>query len=171
MPGTFLDLVERDQLERVVLVIEHVVTRSFETDRARTTDAEVRRRFGSASACSASFAATWDGAFTACSTTCPTTSAASSTARPGARPADPLDARGRNVSNEENHMATTTMLDNISTAIEQVVKRLRGDGPTKKRMPLGEFVTFALAEIQKAAKDERRSPSAGSPPSSATSTM
>src|SRR5215510_9765699 len=52
-------------------------------------------------------------------------------------------------------MATTTMLDNISTAIEQVVKTLRGDvAPTKKRMPLGEFVTFALTEIQKAAKDE-----------------
>lgn len=52
-------------------------------------------------------------------------------------------------------MATTTMLDNISTAIEQVVKTLRrGGAPTKKRMPLGEFVTFALAEIEKAVKDE-----------------
>jgi hypothetical protein len=52
-------------------------------------------------------------------------------------------------------MATTTMLDNISTAIEQVVKTLRGGAaPTKKRMPLGEFVTFALAEIEKASKDE-----------------
>jgi hypothetical protein len=52
-------------------------------------------------------------------------------------------------------MATTTMLDNISTAIEQVVKTLRGNAtPTRKRMPLGEFVTFALAEIQKATKDE-----------------
>ncbi|HEX7841696.1 MAG TPA: hypothetical protein VF469_29705 [Kofleriaceae bacterium] len=52
-------------------------------------------------------------------------------------------------------MATTTMLDNISTAIEQVVKTLRGDvAPTRKRMPLGAFVTFALTEIEKAAKDE-----------------
>ncbi len=51
-------------------------------------------------------------------------------------------------------MATTTMLDNISAAIEQVVKTLRGGAaPVRKRMPLGEFVTFALAEIEKAAKD------------------
>lgn len=47
-----------------------------------------------------------------------------------------------------------TKLDQISTAIEQVVKTLRGDvAPTKKRMPLGEFVTYALAQIHKAAKD------------------
>jgi hypothetical protein len=46
MPGAFLDLVERGQLERAVLGIERAVTRSFETDGARMTDAEVRRRFG-----------------------------------------------------------------------------------------------------------------------------
>jgi hypothetical protein len=46
MPGAFLDLVEQDQLARVVLGFEHAVTRSFETDGARMTDAEVRRRFG-----------------------------------------------------------------------------------------------------------------------------
>jgi len=52
-------------------------------------------------------------------------------------------------------MATTTMLDNISTAIEQVVKTLRGaSAPTKKRMTLGGFVSYALAQIQKATKDE-----------------
>lgn len=52
-------------------------------------------------------------------------------------------------------MATTTMLDNISTAIEQVVKTLRGAGtPAKKRMTLDDFVSYALAQIQKAAKDE-----------------
>ena len=51
-------------------------------------------------------------------------------------------------------MTTTTKLDDISTAIEQTVKSLRaGTAPTKKRMTLGEFVTFALTEIQKAAKD------------------
>src|SRR5678816_3861839 len=50
---------------------------------------------------------------------------------------------------------TTTKLDDISAAIEQTVKTLRGGAtPTKKRMKLDEFVTFALTEIQKAAKDE-----------------
>ena len=52
-------------------------------------------------------------------------------------------------------MATTNKLDEISTALEGVVKTLRsGATPTKKRMPIGDFVTFALTEIQKAAKDE-----------------
>lgn len=45
MPGAFLDLAERGQLEPAVLGIERAVTRSFETDGARMTDAEVRRRF------------------------------------------------------------------------------------------------------------------------------
>jgi hypothetical protein len=50
---------------------------------------------------------------------------------------------------------TTTKLDEISAAIEQTVKTLRGGAaPTRKRMKLDEFVTFALTEIQKAAKDE-----------------
>jgi hypothetical protein len=49
----------------------------------------------------------------------------------------------------------TKMLDNLSTAIERVVKTLRGDAaPTKKRMPLGAFVNYAIAEIDKAARDE-----------------
>ena len=52
-------------------------------------------------------------------------------------------------------MATMNKLDEISTAIEQAVKALRGgDAPVKKRMSLGEFVTFAAGEIQAAAKDE-----------------
>jgi hypothetical protein len=52
-------------------------------------------------------------------------------------------------------MATMHKLDEISTAIEQAVKALRGgDAPIRKRMPLGEFVTFAAGEIQAAAKDE-----------------
>jgi hypothetical protein len=46
------------------------------------------------------------------------------------------------------------MLDNISTAIEQVVKTLRGTAQTKKRMTLDDFVSYALAQIQKATKDE-----------------
>lgn len=52
-------------------------------------------------------------------------------------------------------MTTTTKLDDISTALEQAVKGLRGSArPTTKRMKLDEFVTFALTEIQKAAKDD-----------------
>ena len=46
MRGDFLSLIESEQLGRVMLGIEHAVTRSFETDCARMTDAEVRRRFG-----------------------------------------------------------------------------------------------------------------------------
>jgi hypothetical protein len=46
MPGDFLALIESEQLGRVMLGIEHAVTRSFETDGARMADAEVRRRFG-----------------------------------------------------------------------------------------------------------------------------
>ncbi len=46
MPGDFLALIESEQLGRVLRGIEHAVTRSFETDGARMTDAEVRRRFG-----------------------------------------------------------------------------------------------------------------------------
>jgi hypothetical protein len=51
-------------------------------------------------------------------------------------------------------MATMNKLDEISTAIEQVVKILRGDAPIKKRMSLGAFVGFAASQIQAAAKDE-----------------
>jgi hypothetical protein len=52
-------------------------------------------------------------------------------------------------------MATRNKLDEISTAIEQAVKSLRGgDAPMKKRMSLGAFVSFAAGEIQTAAKDE-----------------
>lgn len=52
-------------------------------------------------------------------------------------------------------MATMNKLDEISTAIEQVVKTLRGgDAPIKKRMSLGAFVGFATSQIQAAAKDE-----------------
>ena len=46
MAGDFLALLDGEQLERVLLGIEDVVTRSFATDGARLTDAEVRRRFG-----------------------------------------------------------------------------------------------------------------------------
>jgi hypothetical protein len=52
-------------------------------------------------------------------------------------------------------MATMNKLDEISTAIEQVVKTLRGgDAPIKKRMSLGAFVGFATSQIHAAAKDE-----------------
>jgi hypothetical protein len=51
---------------------------------------------------------------------------------------------------------TTTKLDDISTALEQAVKSLRAGAatPTKKRMTLDEFMTFALTQLQKAAKDD-----------------
>ena len=45
MPGDFLDLVDSGQLARAVVGIEQAVTGSFETDGARMTDAEIRRRF------------------------------------------------------------------------------------------------------------------------------
>jgi hypothetical protein len=45
MAAPFLDLFEHGQLKRVVLGIERAVRRSFETDGARMTEAEVRRRF------------------------------------------------------------------------------------------------------------------------------
>lgn len=52
-------------------------------------------------------------------------------------------------------METKTMLDKVSTAIERVVKGLREDAvPRKKRMPLAAFVGYALAQLEKAAKDE-----------------
>jgi hypothetical protein len=52
-------------------------------------------------------------------------------------------------------METRTMLDEISTAIERVVKGLQRDAvPKKKRMPLAAFVGYALAQLEKAAKDE-----------------
>jgi len=46
MARTFMELVEEDQVNRVVLGIEGAVSRSFEADGARMTGAEVRRRFG-----------------------------------------------------------------------------------------------------------------------------
>lgn len=51
-----------------------------------------------------------------------------------------------------------TMLDNISRAIEQVVKDLRAPAApiTRKRMPLDKFVAYALAQISKAAEEKPR---------------
>jgi hypothetical protein len=51
-----------------------------------------------------------------------------------------------------------TMLDNISTAIEKVVKDLRAPAApiTRKRMPLDKFVAYALAQITKAAEEKPR---------------
>jgi len=46
VPGAFSEALAKDELARVMLGIEHAVARSFETDGARMTDAEVRRRFG-----------------------------------------------------------------------------------------------------------------------------
>jgi hypothetical protein len=45
MVGTLLDALGNDELPRVVLGIEHAVHKSFATDGARMTGAEVRRRF------------------------------------------------------------------------------------------------------------------------------
>ena len=46
MARTFMELVEKDQVARVMLAIESAVSRSFEADRARMTGDEIRRRFG-----------------------------------------------------------------------------------------------------------------------------
>ena len=46
MSTPFLDIADSEQVQRAVLGIERAVARSFETDAARMTDAEVRRRFG-----------------------------------------------------------------------------------------------------------------------------
>ena len=47
----------------------------------------------------------------------------------------------------------TTTLDQLSTAIERVVKNLRAAPSTKQRMPLADFVNHALAQLGKAAQD------------------
>jgi len=41
-----MELVEKDQVARVMLAIEQAVTHSFEADGARMTGDEIRRRFG-----------------------------------------------------------------------------------------------------------------------------
>ena len=46
MARTFMELVEKDQVARVMLAIEQAVTHSFEADGARMTGDEIRRRFG-----------------------------------------------------------------------------------------------------------------------------
>jgi hypothetical protein len=52
-------------------------------------------------------------------------------------------------------MKTKTMLDRLSATIERVVKDLRGgDVPQRKRMTLDGFMSHALAELAKAAKDK-----------------
>lgn len=46
-------------------------------------------------------------------------------------------------------------LDELTTTLEQIAKTLRGvRAPSKKRMALDEFVTYALAEIRKAGKNK-----------------
>jgi len=45
-------------------------------------------------------------------------------------------------------------LNDISTALERVVKNLRGATPTKKRMSLDRFMSYALAQIGKAGEDQ-----------------
>src|SRR5438046_1496557 len=45
MARDFMELLEQDQVDRVVLAIEGAVMRSFEVDRARITATETRRRF------------------------------------------------------------------------------------------------------------------------------
>jgi hypothetical protein len=46
MAKPFMELLEKDQIGRVMLAIEQAVTRSFEVDGARMTGDEIRRRFG-----------------------------------------------------------------------------------------------------------------------------
>jgi hypothetical protein len=45
MAKPFMELLEKDQIGRVMLAIEQAVTRSFEVDGARMTGDEIRRRF------------------------------------------------------------------------------------------------------------------------------
>jgi hypothetical protein len=45
MVRPFMELLEKDQLGRVMLAIERAVSKSFEDDGARTTGDEIRRRF------------------------------------------------------------------------------------------------------------------------------
>jgi hypothetical protein len=46
MAKTFMELLERDEVGRVIGAIERAVSRSFEDDHARMTGDEIRRRFG-----------------------------------------------------------------------------------------------------------------------------
>ncbi len=45
MAGTFMELVEKDQVGRAMLTIERAVSRSFEEDDGRMTGDEICRRF------------------------------------------------------------------------------------------------------------------------------
>ncbi len=46
MGKTFIELLERDEVGRVMAAIERAVARSFEDDHGRMTGDEIRRRFG-----------------------------------------------------------------------------------------------------------------------------
>jgi hypothetical protein len=133
MSGDFLSLIESGQLDQVVLGIEHAVTRSFDADGARMTGAEIRRR---CAICERLFRQLRGDL------------------RWGlVRVIDHLPHYLR--CDKELSMTKTTKLDTIATRLEEVVGLLHdGDAPARKRMPLSEFMTFALTEIQKAAKDK-----------------
>jgi hypothetical protein len=45
MPAAWLETLAHDQFARAMLGIEHAIERSFQSDGARMTQAEVRRRF------------------------------------------------------------------------------------------------------------------------------
>ena len=45
MARTFMDLLEKDEIARVMLAIERAVSKSFADDGARMTGDEIRRRF------------------------------------------------------------------------------------------------------------------------------
>jgi len=48
----------------------------------------------------------------------------------------------------------TKTLDSLTTTLEAVVRKLRGGVPKTKQMSLGDFVGFAVQQLEQAAKDE-----------------
>jgi len=48
----------------------------------------------------------------------------------------------------------TKTLEGLATALETIVKKLRGGAPKTKQMSLGDFVSFAVEQLEQAAKDE-----------------
>jgi hypothetical protein len=48
----------------------------------------------------------------------------------------------------------TKTLDSLTTALETIVKKLRGGAPKTKQMTLSDFVGFAVQQLEQAGKDE-----------------
>lgn len=48
----------------------------------------------------------------------------------------------------------TKTLDSLTTTLESIVQKLRGVAPKTKQMSLGDFVGFAVGQLEQAAKDD-----------------